>query len=518
MPSGARLIRIAPDAQGLDPAQLPTSSARARLAYVTPCHQFPSGVIMPLERRLALLDWAARTDAWVIEDDYVSEFRYEGRPLEALQALDRHGRVIYIGTFAKTLFPALRLAYLVLPRSLVRPFIAAKWVADRFSTPLPQAALAEFITSGAVRAPPAARRPAQRGAPAHADRVRCSSTWATASRSPARTPACTWWCGSTFASAADLDALIDARRGRLASGCIRWRPTTRHRQPRAGLLFGYASLSEAEIRAGIRKLAPLLTEATQGAGRPPAGAAIHAFGHTGLHCCTAAPRLRLSLRGRLPKCLRCAQRSAPVLARSALPAGANTAAAEQLYAVLSATNEAILRATSATELYQRVCDAATGSGLIIIAAVLCPTTPGCCASPPAAARRSCDAGISIDASRPEGRGLAGTAFQTPGLRQHRPVGRSADPALARRAGRERGALRRRRAAGAQSDANRWPVVVLLAAAAARSTMRPCAWSSVWSRTCRSRSGNFEREAERTRLSESCSAFALRSTCRATPST
>ena len=110
---------------------------------MTPCHQFPSGVILPLERRLALLDWAARTDAWVVEDDYVSEFRYEGRPLEALQSLDRNGRVIYIGTFAKTLIPALRLGYLVLPRALVRPFVAAKWVSDRFTTPLPQAALAE---------------------------------------------------------------------------------------------------------------------------------------------------------------------------------------------------------------------------------------------------------------------------------------------------------------------------------------------------------------------------------------
>ncbi|HET7526410.1 MAG TPA: PLP-dependent aminotransferase family protein, partial [Burkholderiaceae bacterium] len=134
---GARLIRLPTDGQGLDPAQLPPSSSRARLAYVTPCHQFPSGVIMPLERRLALLDWARRNDAWIVEDDYVSEFRYEGSPIEALQALDHHGRVVYIGTFSKTLFPALRLAYLVLPRALVRPFAAAKWVADRFSPPLP---------------------------------------------------------------------------------------------------------------------------------------------------------------------------------------------------------------------------------------------------------------------------------------------------------------------------------------------------------------------------------------------
>ena len=74
--------------------------------------------------------------AWIVEDDYISEFRYEGRPLEAFQSLDRDGRVIYVGTFSKTLFPALRLVYLVLPRSLVRPFAAVKWVTDRFSATL----------------------------------------------------------------------------------------------------------------------------------------------------------------------------------------------------------------------------------------------------------------------------------------------------------------------------------------------------------------------------------------------
>src|SRR5260370_23204158 len=103
---------------------------------------------MPLERRLALLKWASGVGAWVVEDDYVSEFRYEGRPLEALQSLDRDERAIYLGSFSKTLFPALRVGYLVLPRALVRPFLAAKWAADRFSAPLYQEALAELITSG----------------------------------------------------------------------------------------------------------------------------------------------------------------------------------------------------------------------------------------------------------------------------------------------------------------------------------------------------------------------------------
>jgi GntR family transcriptional regulator/MocR family aminotransferase len=145
---GARLLRVPVDAGGLDPAKLPPAAQRPRLAYVTPCHQFPSGVIMPLERRLALLQWASRLGARVVEDDYVSEFRYEGQPLEALQSLDRDERAISMGSFSKALFPALRVGYLVLPSALVRPFLAAKWAADRFSALLYQEALAELVTSG----------------------------------------------------------------------------------------------------------------------------------------------------------------------------------------------------------------------------------------------------------------------------------------------------------------------------------------------------------------------------------
>jgi len=253
---GARLIRVRVDAQGLDPALLPPASQRARLAYVTPCHQFPSGVILPLERRLALLDWAARTDAWLIEDDYVSEFRYEGRPLEALQSLDRHGRVVYIGSFAKTLFPALRLAYLVLPPALVRPFVAAKWVSDRFSTPLPQAALAEFIDSGAFE------RHLRRAGLRHAARRR---TLIDALRqhlgdrveiAGANTGVhlVVWLNG---VAPKDVPALIE-RAQAAGIGLYSVAPYYAQPQPRGGLLLGYAALSQAEIRAGIRKLARLL--------------------------------------------------------------------------------------------------------------------------------------------------------------------------------------------------------------------------------------------------------------------
>ena len=253
---GARLVRIAVDAEGLDTARLPPPGAGVRLAYVTPCHQFPTGVIMPLERRLALLDWACRVGAWIVEDDYVSEFRYEGRPLEALQSLDRDGRVIYVGTFSKTLFPALRLAYLVLPRPLVRPFTAVKWVTDRFSATLAQQAVADFITSGQFerylrRA--GGRNAARRRALISAlqqhfgDRVEIAGentgvhllVWLNDVRPR------------------DLDAVI-ARAARLGVGIYPIGPYYARAPERAGLLFGYASLSEAEIRAGIRLLADVI--------------------------------------------------------------------------------------------------------------------------------------------------------------------------------------------------------------------------------------------------------------------
>ncbi len=253
---GARLIRIPVDTEGLDTARLPPSGARARLAYVTPCHQFPTGVIMPLERRLALLDWASRVGAWIVEDDYISEFRYEGRPLEALQSLDRHGRVIYVGTFSKTLFPALRLAYLVLPRSLVSPFAAVKWVTDRFSATLAQEAVTDFITSGQFErylrragGRNAARRRALIAALQHhfGPRVEIGGE-------NTGVHLLVWLNG---VRPRDLDAII-ARAAGVGVGIYSIAPFYARAPHRAGLLFGYASLTEAEIRAGIRLLADLI--------------------------------------------------------------------------------------------------------------------------------------------------------------------------------------------------------------------------------------------------------------------
>jgi GntR family transcriptional regulator/MocR family aminotransferase len=146
--AGATLVPVPVDSDGLDVAAGNARCPDARLVYVSPSHQYPLGVTMSLTRRLALLDRARRADAWVVEDDYDSEFRYAGRPLAALQGLDRDGRVIYLGTFSKTLFPSLRLGYLVVPEDLVDSFMAARVVMDRQPPTLAQAVVADFIEEG----------------------------------------------------------------------------------------------------------------------------------------------------------------------------------------------------------------------------------------------------------------------------------------------------------------------------------------------------------------------------------
>src|SRR5262249_49307901 len=119
-----------------------------RLVYVTPSHQYPLGVTMSLRRRLALLDWADRTGAWILEDDYDSEYRYAGPPLAALQGLDQAGRVLYLGTFSKVFSPGLRLAYCVAPPDLVDAVLAARFQSDRHPPAVNQAVLADFIGEG----------------------------------------------------------------------------------------------------------------------------------------------------------------------------------------------------------------------------------------------------------------------------------------------------------------------------------------------------------------------------------
>jgi GntR family transcriptional regulator/MocR family aminotransferase len=146
--AGIHCAPVPVDAEGLSVAQGERSAPQARMAYVSPSHQYPLGVTMSLTRRMALLAWARRRSAWIAEDDYDSEFRYAGRPLAALQGLDTAGRVIYIGTFSKVLFPALRLGYMVAPAGVVDAFAAARALADRHPPGPSQALVAEFLAEG----------------------------------------------------------------------------------------------------------------------------------------------------------------------------------------------------------------------------------------------------------------------------------------------------------------------------------------------------------------------------------
>jgi GntR family transcriptional regulator/MocR family aminotransferase len=145
--AGAKLHGVAVDSEGIDCSALNAIDS-CRLAYVTPSHQYPMGVVMSLARRLELLAWAERTGGWIIEDDYDGEYRYSGAPLAPLAALDRSGRVLYVGTFGKVAFPALRLGYLVLPMALVQPFARRRAVDVRHSEVSTQAVMAEFMASG----------------------------------------------------------------------------------------------------------------------------------------------------------------------------------------------------------------------------------------------------------------------------------------------------------------------------------------------------------------------------------
>lgn len=145
--AGGRLHGVPVDEDGMD-CQWLGQLTDCRLAYVTPAHQYPTGVTMSLARRLELLAWAERSGGWIIEDDYDGEYRYSGAPLAPLASLDRTGRVLYVGTFGKIAFPALRLGYLVLPPSLAQAFSQGRALAMRHSEVSSQCVMAEFMARG----------------------------------------------------------------------------------------------------------------------------------------------------------------------------------------------------------------------------------------------------------------------------------------------------------------------------------------------------------------------------------
>ncbi len=146
--AGAQVVPVPVDREGLDVTAARGLCPNPRVIYTTPANQFPLGITMTLDRRLALLHWAAKTNAWVVEDDYDAEYRYSGKPVGALQSLDQSGCVVYVGTFTKLLFNSLRLGFLIVPPKIVHAFEAIRSVMDRHPPTLDQAVLAEFILEG----------------------------------------------------------------------------------------------------------------------------------------------------------------------------------------------------------------------------------------------------------------------------------------------------------------------------------------------------------------------------------
>ncbi len=146
--AGAQLEPVPVDHEGLNVAEGIPRARGARAVYITPSHQYPLGMTMSASRRMLLLNWAARNGAWIIEDDYDSEFRFGARPISSLQGLDSSARVIYVGTFSKVMFPALRLGYIVVPKDLIEAFSAARDATDQFSATLYQAVMTDFIRDG----------------------------------------------------------------------------------------------------------------------------------------------------------------------------------------------------------------------------------------------------------------------------------------------------------------------------------------------------------------------------------
>ncbi|ODS98524.1 MAG: transcriptional regulator [Lautropia sp. SCN 69-89] len=256
----ARLVPVRVDDNGLRVADLPEDGVV--LAYVTPSHQYPMGFTMPLERRLRLLDWARRLGAYVVEDDYDSDFRYRGAPFPALMGLDRHDSVIYMGSFSKSLGAGLRLGYLIVPRHLVGAARTAKTLLNNGHPWLEQAVLAEFLASG--------------GYDNHLRRIRKSY----AERRDCLLDSLRWYFGEIVVSGSECGTHIawhlgaSLPRATLMRSLAAERGVGLHDLPSSAacdfggctysertLLLGFSSLDERQIRGGIERVAAALDPA-----------------------------------------------------------------------------------------------------------------------------------------------------------------------------------------------------------------------------------------------------------------
>ncbi|RAO76064.1 PLP-dependent aminotransferase family protein [Dyella jiangningensis] len=250
---GARVVPVPVDAEGLRVDLLPE---QARLVYVTPSHQFPLGMPMSLERRLALLAWARRRGAPVVEDDYDGEFRFEGRPVESLKSLDRAGVVAYVGTFSKTLFPELRAGYVVPPASLAADFLKAKQINDWHGCSLTQAALGRYMLDGEFG------RHLRRVQKHYAQRREALLEHLRGPLSPWLEPIAPV-AGihmAAFLRAGLTEASVIARARRASIGLYGIAAFYAGRRARQGLLFGYGDMTVDAIDASLSALRSLLAK------------------------------------------------------------------------------------------------------------------------------------------------------------------------------------------------------------------------------------------------------------------
>jgi GntR family transcriptional regulator/MocR family aminotransferase len=249
--AGAQVIPVPVDHEGLVVDRGVQRAPDARLVYLTPSHQFPLGVTMSLARRLALLDWAKRANAYIIEDDYDSEFRFATRPLATLQGLDDANRVIYVGTFSKVLFPSLRIGYMILPPALVDSFLKVRRMIDIHSPMLEQAVLADFMIEGhftrhlrRMRTLYAERRSAlleaARGLPLEIDSAEAGIH-------------CIGWLPDGIDDLALVDKAADYNLHLTPISSFSIDPL-----PRKGVLLGYGGFSVQEIQQGVARLGALV--------------------------------------------------------------------------------------------------------------------------------------------------------------------------------------------------------------------------------------------------------------------
>jgi GntR family transcriptional regulator/MocR family aminotransferase len=252
--AGCRIAAVPVDECGIDIERGLAQADNVRLSLVCPSKQFPLGGTMSLPRRLDLIDWARRRGAWIIEDDYDSEFRFDGKPIPSLQGLDGGGHVIYVGTFSKVLFPSLRVGFIVAPLSLVEPLSAARAVSGRHGSTLEQRLLARFIEEGHlarhVRKMRALYRERQEVLLDHCHRLLGDRLRVERAESGMQTVA---W----------LPPQLSDRRlsQRAATRGLEVAPLSRfslQARPAPALILGFGGFDEARIRQGVESLALLL--------------------------------------------------------------------------------------------------------------------------------------------------------------------------------------------------------------------------------------------------------------------